>query len=291
LENRSMCSRTRSVSGTFAVCNIAPVRTRVRGSRGSPPKTRTWPDVGLRRPRSNLTAVVVAALKRTSSATSSPGWIEKSMCSSARTVPKSFVTACSAAMVGRVPAWLGCGICTTSESMPCLLAMTRPSSLRAQRPRSADHQPPRMTIVMVVEGKCPGVGLGSWFDGAASFLPGLESAANVSHVVQSHILCRCRRQRGATSAGTVEKKSLAGGKDRVVIGQRGIQNKLQHAAIDMHGAGDLAVARQFGRVTQVDKDRVGIFDRVHGFLDRNGSDLAICLGNQFFGALHGVLQN
>ena len=55
-----MCSRTRMVSGTFATCSMAPLRIRVCGSFGLPPKTVTVPESGRASPRNNFTAVVLS---------------------------------------------------------------------------------------------------------------------------------------------------------------------------------------------------------------------------------------
>ena len=68
-----MCSRTRSVSGTRPTCNIAPVLIRFSGFVGSPPKTRTRPELGCNNPSSNFTAVVFPAPFGPSSATDPSG--------------------------------------------------------------------------------------------------------------------------------------------------------------------------------------------------------------------------
>jgi hypothetical protein len=74
-----MCSRTRSVSGTRAICNIAPTRVRLAASRGSHPKTRASPEVGGARPRRIRTAVVFPAPFAPRRETSSPGRIVRSI--------------------------------------------------------------------------------------------------------------------------------------------------------------------------------------------------------------------
>ena len=59
---------------------------------------------------------------------------------------------------------------------------------------------------------------------------------------QPHVLCRFRRQRRTPAAGAKEHEFLVLGKKRLVIRAFGVDPELQHAARDVVGAGDFALA-------------------------------------------------
>src|SRR3569833_3321040 len=96
----------------------------------------------------------------------------------------------------------------------------------------------------------PGLGL-TGLDRAAGFLPGAEAAADMGDRLEPHALRSLRRQRRAHAAGAEEHKLLVLRKNRLVIGAGRIDPEFEHAARTMEGSGDLAVALQHTKNTNI----------------------------------------
>src|SRR4051812_11303558 len=67
-------------------------------------------------------------------------------------------------------------------------------------------------------------------DRPAGLLPRAESALDMRHRLESHILCGLRRQRRAQAAGAEEQVFLVLREHRLVVGARRVDPEFQHAA-------------------------------------------------------------
>src|SRR5260370_28900475 len=91
------------------------------------------------------------------------------------------------------------------------------------------------------------------FDRSARLLPGAEAAFEVRDRCQPHVLRRLGGDRRPPGAGAQEDELVAGLEIVLGVGTLGIDPHLEHAACDVDGARDRAVARHLARIADVDE--------------------------------------
>src|SRR5215470_1318592 len=99
-----------------------------------------------------------------------------------------------------------------------------------------------------------------FLDYPAAFGPVLESAEIIDPLV-AHVFEHLAGKRGAPARTAIEDHGVVLFEVVVVVGRIGIGAKLQHAARDIEGAGDLAALFDFGRVPHVDDKRFALSHR------------------------------
>src|SRR5262245_43590646 len=111
-------------------------------------------------------------------------------------------------------------------------------------------------------------GLGRLVDRASAFGPILEGAEIVDAVV-AHLLEYLAAQGRASARRAIDDHGLVLGEILVVVGRLGIGAEFQHAARDVHGAGDLAALFHFRSIAHVDHQRVALGDHLARLLRRD----------------------
>jgi len=114
-----MCSRTRSVSGTFATCSSAPRRSLASWLAGGQPNTAAVPESAFASPSRIRTAVVFPAPFGPNRASSSPRSILKSIPRSASIAPYRLVTRRNSATGMFPPPVTWCGSAELPTSGDC----------------------------------------------------------------------------------------------------------------------------------------------------------------------------
>src|SRR5437762_12584683 len=111
-------------------------------------------------------------------------------------------------------------------------------------------------------------------DRPTGLLPGAEAAFQVCDGGEPHVLRGPGGERRTPGAGAEEHELVAG--LEIILGVRTLRvdPHLQHAARDIDGAGDRAVAPQLARIADVDEGNARLADELDGFADRHGLDLS-----------------
>src|SRR5512135_1948129 len=119
----------------------------------------------------------------------------------------------------------------------------------------------------------------------ARLLPSAETALDVAHRREPHVLRDLRGQRRTPATAAEEHELVARREERLVVRARGVDPELEHAASDVDGPWDATLAPQLARIAQVDERHAGLAEQGAGLLDGQRLDLGRRLGHHVLHAL------